>query len=287
VCPTYEHPLFTMADSSFDDARIAIIGAPYDGTASFLPGARLGPQAIRAASEAVETYSPYLDLDLEDVPFCDRGNLIFEQMTPEGVHQTVRTAVSECLTAGKRTIVLGGEHTVTLGAVEATDKVHTDLVVLQLDAHLDLRDAYLGERLSHATVMRRVREVVGAERLIHLGVRSGERDEFAEAKHVFRYTLGNHLAAMTSIVGGRPVYLTLDIDLLDPGAMPATGTPEPGGPGYRELIECVHHLGTSLQVVGSDLVELNPLAAPARWPSVMAAALVREMILILWLSLKH
>lgn len=285
MCPTYQRPLFTMAESPFDESLIVILGAPYDGTVSYLPGARFGPEAIRAASEAVETYSPYLDCDLEDVPVCDRGDLVFDQVTPDDVHRAVREASAECHRAGKRTILLGGEHTVTLGAVEAAHEAHEGLAVVQLDAHLDLRDAYLGDRLCHATVMRRVRDLVGADRLIHLGIRSGERTEFAEGGHVFRYSVENHLESVIELVGNRPAYITLDIDLLDPGAMPAVGTPEPGGIGAAELIRSLHRLGTSLRVVGFDLVELNPLATPARWPAVTAAMLVREMILLLSMGL--
>ncbi|HEY6101864.1 MAG TPA: agmatinase, partial [bacterium] len=249
--------------SSSPPAPAAIItGVPYDATSTFRSGSALGPQAIRWASQSIETYSPILRRDLETVPFVDRGDLEVGTLGPEMLVDAVRRAVA----AGDRaalTVLLGGEHTVSLGAVQALSERYPDLAVVQLDAHTDLRDVYEGRRVSHATVMRRIVEHVAPERIVALGIRAGTREEFVLAE---RYRTHSPLLSVTSTVWtwlqAHPVYVSLDIDVVDPSDAPGTGNPEPEGIAARDLLTFVRRLG-DLHVVGFDLVEVAPPHDPS------------------------
>ena len=257
-----------------------IFGVPYDATSTFRRGSALGPQAIRWASQSIETYSPILRRDLEALPYVDRGDLEISGLSPEAMAEAVRTSVAA---VGREIlpVLIGGEHTLTLGAVQALAGYHPDLCVLQLDAHIDLRDEYDGRPVSHATVMRRVAEVVPPERIIALGIRAGTREEFALAE---RYRVGSSRLALTSEVWtwlqDRPVYVTVDIDVVDPSDAPGTGNPEPEGIGAGELLRFVRRLA-DLRVVGLDLVEVSPPYDPSGRTAVLAATIIREALLAL------
>jgi len=257
-----------------------ITGVPYDSTSTFRAGSARAPQAIRWASQSIETYSPILRRDLESVPFADHGDLEVGTLGPEMMVDAVRRAVT-AIDRDVLPVLLGGEHTVTLGAVQALSDRYPDLAVVQLDAHTDLRDVYDGRRVSHATVMRRLIENVAPDRIVALGVRAGTREEFILAE---RYRARAPLLSVTSKVWtwlqARPVYVTLDIDVVDPSDAPGTGNPEPEGIAAGDLLSFVRLLG-DLRVVGLDLVEVAPPYDPSARTAVLAATVIRESLLAL------
>ena len=254
-----------------------LLGAPFDGTACFRPGARFGPQAIRFWSDVLDTYSRPFDADLEDVKLADGGDLGIHSADWEGASGRIYQEVDEIVGGGAAPIILGGEHLVTLPAVQACVSHFPDLVVLQMDAHMDLRDQYEGLKLSHATVMKRVMETVGPDSLLQYGVRSGTRDEWALSDE--KGTLVDEIGRVEEIVGGRPVYLSVDLDVLDPSVMPETGAPEPGGMTYRELHEALITL-RGINIVGGDVVESCPMPGWGGPSGAVAAKVVRELIFL-------
>lgn len=277
-------PRYLCAGSSFESARVVLLGCPFDGTASFRRGARLGPDAIREASDCLETYSPGLDKDLSDAALCDLGDVDFPSGNTEAVLDSIRAEASRIFRAGKRPVFLGGEHLVSLPAVQAAIEHFPGLAVFQWDAHADLRADYLGEKLSHACVMRRILELEGVGPLRQFGVRSGAREEFAwmRAEGTPRPLTPEAVSAALQEAGGRPVYLTIDVDVVNPGEMPGTGCPEPGGPGLDALIECIRVLGASgTRIVGADVVELAPEWDPSGASAIAAAKIVRELALVM------
>ncbi len=264
-----------------ENGEVALVGFPLDATFSYRPGAALGPKAIREASEVLETYSPYLDLGLEELPFEDLGDLAPSGRSFEGYLSQVQEEVKGLMKEGKTLLALGGEHLVTLPLVKAHLGSWPDLVVVHLDAHMDLRDKYWGRSLSHATVMRRVWEEVEG-RVYQLGVRSGTREEWRFSRQhcwLCPYTLSRMRECMEEI-GNAPIYLTIDLDVVDPGYLPGTGTPEGGGITPQELFSTLPlFLGKNL--VGADVVELSPAYDPTEASSILAAKVVREMVLLL------
>jgi len=269
-------------DSSYDDADIVVFGAPFDGTVSYRPGSRFGPSAIRNESYGIETYSPYQDKDMTDIKAHDLGDLDL----PFGDTLQALRDIGDCarriIRDRKKFIMLGGEHLVTLPAVEAVLEAFPDLCIIHLDAHTDLRDDYLGVELSHATVMRRVWEKVGDNRIWQYGIRSGEREEFLWARqHTFltSFVLDGIEKAIREI-GHRPVYLTIDLDVLDPSAFPGTGTPEHGGVTFRELMAFLMKLAP-LDIRAADLVELAPHYDHSGISIAAACKLLRELAFIL------
>lgn len=280
-----EAPLrFLRADAPFEAARVVLLGCPFDATASFRKGARLGPDAIRRASDVLEAYSPRLNRDLADAALRDMGDADCSSGDVEAVLAAIQAKASGMFRSGKRPIFLGGEHLVSLPLVRAALEFFPGLAVLQWDAHADLREAYLGERLSHACVMRRILELEGVGPLRQFGVRSGTRAEFEwmRANETARPLAPRSLEAALAEIGGRPAYLTIDVDVLDPGEMPGTGTPEPGGLRFGELEACLSVLNESgARVVGADLVELAPEWDASGASAVAAAKIARELALIL------
>ena len=277
-------PRFLCAESGFDSARVVLLGCPFDETASFRRGARLGPQAIREASDCLETYSPHMDKDLSEAALCDLGDVDFASDDTEAVLASIQAEAAKIFRAGKRPVFLGGEHLVSLPAVEAALELFPGLAVFQWDAHADLRDDYLGERLSHACVMRRVLELEGVGPIHQFGVRSGTREEFEwmRANDTMRPLSPEAVAAALKEAGDSAIYLTLDVDVINPGEMPGTGSPEPGGPGLDVLIECIRVLDASgANIVGADVVELAPEWDPSGASAIAAAKLVRELVLVL------
>lgn len=203
---------FIACDADFEPADAVIFGAPFDGTTTFRPGARFGPSAIRGDSFGIETYSPYLDRDLTELSVCDDGDLELPFGNTQRIIDMIEEKETEILSAGKLPVMLGGEHLVTLGALRAAVKKYPDLCVLHLDAHADLREDYLGERLSHSTVMRRAWELVGDRRICQFGIRSGERSEFEFARahtEMHKFDLAGFAETVASLCG-KPIYFTLD-----------------------------------------------------------------------------
>jgi agmatinase len=272
-------PLFLSARAGREGAEIVLLGVPFDGTSSFRPGSRFGPSAIRAWSPLLETWSPLFGRDLAEVALADLGDLDLPVAGWERVEPVVRAATGEILAAGQVPVLLGGEHLVTLAAVAAAQERHPDLCVLQFDAHLDLRAEYLGDPFSHATVMRRIVELAGPERVMQWGARSGERGEWDWARR--NRTLVADMAEVRERASGRPIYLTIDLDVLDPSVFPATGAPDPGGATFRELEAALLALRGE-RIVAADLVEFSPAAGPGAGDASGAAAAkaVRETILL-------
>lgn len=261
---------------------VALLGVCYDGTTSFRAGTRGGPDGLRAVSEnGIETYSPRLDRDLEEVNFSDLGNLEIPHGAPEPVVEAAYQAVRELLSAGTIPVILGGEHSISPGPIKAAFEHHPDLVVVQFDAHADLRDEWNGSRHSHACAMRRVLDFLPADRLLQVGIRSGTRDEFAEMRRANRLVrpAAGELREALARFGQAPLYLTFDLDFFDPSLVPGTGTPEAGGIDWATCEDLIEVL-CEQRIVAFDLVELAPTLDPAGVSACVAAKLLRELILI-------
>ena len=262
----------------FEDAEICILGVPFDATETYRRGARFGPESIRGSSLSVEEYSPELDLDLGDLMIADLGDI--EAGDVKETLGRIEDKVYGIVGRNKLPVVLGGEHLISLGAVRALKEKYKDLRVIQFDAHLDLRDEYEGERLSHSTVMRRIYDICND--LYQIGIRSGSREEFDFAKENTRIYGADDISASISDViekiGDKPVYVSIDIDVLDPAYAPGTSNPEPCGISTRELMDAVHKIG-KLGVVGFDVVEVCPGYDKSEVTPITAAKIVREGIL--------
>lgn len=271
---------FIGCDCDYEDSKIVIFGAPYDSTTSYRPGTRFGPSAMRNESFGIETYSPYQDKDLLDVNVFDSGDLELIFGTPEKALNDIEAAAAEILNDGKVPCMIGGEHLVTLGAVRAAAKKYNNLYIVHFDAHADLREDYLGERFSHACVMHRCHDIVGDGRIYQFGIRSGERDEFRFAQeHTFlnKFNL-NGLKEAVAAIGEKPVYFTLDLDVLDPSQFPGTGTPEAGGVTFTELMEALKEV-SKLNIVAFDVNELCPVYDQSGASTALACKLLREILL--------
>ena len=273
---------FLACDRTFEDAKIVLFGAPFDSTTSFRPGTRFASRAIRGDSFGLETYSPYQDKDLTDTAAFDGGDLELPFGNPVPVLEKIEQYTERILRAGKLPCMVGGEHLVTLGAARAVIRHFPDLHVLHFDAHADLRDEYLGEALSHASVMRRVWELVGDGRIFQFGIRSGDRSEFLWAKeHVFTNRFNfNGLEETVRKLSGKPVYLSIDLDVLDPSVFPGTGTPEAGGVSFLELLRAVLTV-SNLNIVACDVNELCPVYDQSGVSTAVACKLLRELLIAL------
>ena len=259
------------------EGGVCLFGAPFYSTTSFRPGARFGPKALRDASHGLETFSPLQEADLEDIAFMDKGDLELPFGDPKPALGMIEAAAGRILESGRTPFLLGGEHLVTLGALRAAYRLHRDLRVIHLDAHADLREAYLGQSLSHATVMRRALDIVGEEGLRQVGVRSCAREEYALACRL-RVSDPQEIVAWA---GESPCYLSCDLDILDPSVLTGTGTPEPGGLTFPELTGLLVPLLHALRIVALDVVELAPQLDPSGTSAVVAAKIVRESLLAL------
>jgi agmatinase len=271
---------FISANTPFATSTAVILGCPFDGTASFRPGARFGPSAIRRASWGIETYSPYLKRDLSQLRLHDMGDLELPLGEKDASLSMIREAVRRIVSAKKFPILLGGDHLISLPAVEEVLQAYPHLHIVHIDAHTDLRENYLGEALSHSTVMRKVVDRLEKGRLFQIGIRSGAKEEFDFAKKMKSIvpTHPNSLRALVKRIGKQPVYVTFDVDAMDPSLVPGVGTPEPGGFTFEGILFILKEL-RPLRVVGFDLVELTPDYDPTQVSSVTASVILREMIL--------
>lgn len=273
---------FIGCDSTYEESKIVLFGAPFDSTTSYRPGARFASAAIRNESYSIETYSPYLDRDLTDLMIYDGGDLELAFGNPEKALTVIENYTAQVLHDNKLPLMIGGEHLVTLGGVRAVLQKYPQLHIFHFDAHTDLRSNYLGEKLSHATVMRRCWDLVGDGRIFQFGIRSGDREEFSWAQdHVFmeKFTL-NQVDQVVEKVKDQPVYLTLDLDVLDPAVFPGTGTPEAGGVGFLDLLKVFTQV-KGLNLVGVDMNELCPVYDPSGASTLLACKLLRELLLTL------
>ena len=275
---------FIGADKAWDDADVVLFGAPFDSTTSFRPGTRFGPSAIRTESFGIETYSPWQDADLDgDAAVHDAGDLELPFGAPERALAAIEERAAAVLDAGKIPFLLGGEHLVTLGSVRAAARRHPDLRIIHFDAHADLRDDYLGVGLSHACVLRRCHDLLGDGRIWQFGIRSGTRDEFAfmRAGHVTTEPFSAKTLPNVVFPADAPVYLTVDLDVLDPAEFPGTGTPEAGGLRYTELLAALRDVFARFRIVALDNVELSPPLDPTGRSTALACKLLREELLAL------
>ncbi len=271
---------FIACDHDYEDSDIVLFGAPFDGTTSYRPGTRFACSAIRNESYGIETYSPYLDKDLMDIRVFDAGDLEFGFGNTQRVMDTIEEMTEHLLNDHKKPLMIGGEHLVTLGSVKAVAKRYPNLHIVHFDAHADLRDDYLGEKLSHASVMRRCHEIVGDDRIYQFGIRSGDREEFQWAKdHVFTQKFNlDRLDSVIEVLKGKPVYLTIDLDVLDPSVFPGTGTPEAGGVTFTELNNALNKV-FKLNIVALDMNELSPIYDQSGASTALACKLLRELLL--------
>ena len=274
---------FIGADSGYADADVVLFGAPYDSTTSFRPGTRFGPAAMRSESFGIETYSPYQDRDLEEIRVHDAGDLELPFGAPNRALDMIEEKAAAIFDDGKVPFLLGGEHLVTLGSVRAAAKRFPDLRIIHFDAHADLREDYLGVALSHACVIRRCHDILGDGRIWQFGIRSGTREEFAfrKAGHVVTEPFALKTLPKVSFPEGTPVYLTVDMDVLDPSEFPGTGTQEAGGLSYTRLVEDMRPVCSRLNVVAADNVELNPMLDQSGRSTALACKFLREELLAL------
>ena len=275
---------FIGCDSAYASARIVLYGAPFDSTTSFRPGARFGPAAMRHESFGLETYSPYQDADLTDCAVFDSGDMELCFGSSEAALADIEARAAEILADGKLPLLLGGEHLVTLGAVRAAVKKYPNLHIIHFDAHADLRDDYLGAKLSHACVIRRCHELVGDGRIHQFCIRSGEREEFAFAKEhtqMQKFTFDGLEETVAQLkADGTPVYFTIDLDCLDPAVFAGTGTPEAGGVNFVQLLAALRCVCTA-NVIGADVNELAPMLDASGVSTAAACKVLRELLLAL------
>lgn len=271
---------FLGCDNGYSESQVVVFGAPFDSTTSFRPGTRFASRTMRGESYGLETYSPYQDQDLEDFAIFDGGDLELCFGDTQKALAAIETYTTRILSDDKLPVMIGGEHLVTLGAVRAVARKYPDLQVVHFDAHADLRDDYLGATLSHATVLHRVWDIIGDNRIYQFGIRSGERSEFAWGKdHVITQKFNfDGLAAVVDKLQGMPVYFTLDLDVLDPSVFPGTGTPEPGGVNFIELLEAIQKV-CKLTIVGCDINELSPVYDQSGASTAVACKVLRELLL--------
>ena len=273
---------FIGCESSFEEASIVLYGAPFDSTTSFRPGARFGPSAMRHESFGLETYSPYQDKDLMDISVFDSGDLELCFGSSEMALSDIEKRAEEILSAGKFPLLLGGEHLVTLAAVRTVAAKYPDLHIIHFDAHADLRDDYLGAKLSHACVLRRCHEIVGDGHIHQFCIRSEEREEFQFASrhtdfHPFTFE-GLEETVQELKEKQVPVYFTIDLDCLDPSVFPGTGTPEAGGVSFMELLKAIR-IVSQANVVGADVNELAPMLDASGVSTATACKVLRELLL--------
>lgn len=270
--------------AEFSEARIVVVGAGYDGTSSYRPGSRFAPTALRSETVlAQENYSPYFERDLTEIPVHDLGDVDIPFGEKEAALQRIEGVSRFIVAEGKVPFFIGGEHLITLAAIKPLLKKYENLQVVQLDAHLDLMDELFGERLSHGTVMRRVYDLLPPEgRIFQVGVRSGSREEYRFARsrtRLFPFRISEFLEQISQL-DGKPVYLTVDLDVFDPSLIPGTGTPEAGGIFFPEFIEFLRAM-QGMNIVGADMVELAPHIDPTHVSTITASKVLREMLIVI------
>ncbi|QHZ53802.1 agmatinase [Paenibacillus larvae] len=279
----YSGNVFIASSENYEESKAVIYGMPMDYTVSFRPGSRFGPARIREVSIGLEEYSPYLDKSLEDITYFDAGDLLLPFGNAARSLDLIGDYVRGLLADGKVPIGLGGEHLVSWPVIREVYKQYPDLALIHIDAHADLREQYEGEPLSHSTPIRKAAELIGGKNVYQFGIRSGTREEFAYARenlNFYPFEVLEPLKQVLPELEGRPVYVTIDIDVLDPSAAPGTGTAEAGGITSKELLGAIHAIAASeLNVVGADVVEVAPIYDPTEQTQIAAAKLIREILL--------
>lgn len=275
----------TQSENGFFSNATHIIGFCFDGTASFRAGSRFGPDATRDASIGLEDYSSYLDKDLSDYKIIDLGNMPFYPSRGDILRNKFEDYTADLnLEEDKvKILTLGGEHSISFSPIKLYLKNYSDLVILHLDAHTDLRDGYLDEKYSHASVIRRVwDEMNEGHELIQYGIRSGLKEEFQfmKEKNTLASNLDELCQRLEALPDNRPIYMTLDLDFFDPAYLPGTGTPEAGGEDFHSFIKILKILNNK-NFVGADIVELAPQIDPTGNSACFASKVTRETLLAL------
>ena len=281
-----ENAIFMGAKRNPDDCSIGIFGVNYDGTCSFQPGARFGPESIRQVSSCLETYCPKLNKDLQDVMYVDFGSIQIDQNASKFVVESVKSATNYLISKDLSPIMIGGEHSITSGAIEALVKKYPDLILVQLDAHADLRESYMGNKHSHACAMKRCLDVLPEKKIFQVGIRSGTKEEFQfmhKKNQLVNFLPGGNAEELKKALlpySQSPIYLTIDLDWFDPSLLAGTGTPEPGGFFWNDFEEILQTL-KDFRIVASDIVELSPEIDKSGVSSIVAAKVLRCLILTL------
>lgn len=274
---------FMASCDDYESSSVVLVGAPMDSTCSFRPGTRFGPQKIRAVSIGIEEYSVYMDKSLDDSAFYDCGDLDLPFGNPELALELLSEAAGEIYKDGKFPVFIGGEHLISVPVIRrAYEKYGDKLAVIQFDAHADLREGYLGCPNSHASAMRRLTDFMPSKNIYQFGIRSGTKDEFEFARlntNMHKFEVYEPLSRVLDELKDRPVYFTLDIDVADPAYANGTGTPEPGGISSVELFKAVH-LFNNINLVGFDVVEVSPPYDPSDRTALLAAKIIRDIILM-------
>jgi len=280
----YSGNVFIKSHPSYEESKVVIYGMPMDWTVSYRPGSRFGPARIREVSIGIEEYSPYLDKDLNDLKYFDAGDIPLPFGNAQKSLDLIEEYLDGLLADDKFPLGMGGEHLVTWPVIKAMYKKYPDLAIIHMDAHTDLRENYEGEPLSHSTPIRKAADLIGPQNIYSFGIRSGMKEEFEWAKevgmHLFKFDVHKPLQEILPTLAGRPVYVTIDIDVLDPAHAPGTGTVDAGGITSRELIASIHEIAHSdVRVVGADLVEVAPIYDHSEQTVNTASKLLREMLL--------
>lgn len=280
----YAGNVFIKSHQNFEESEAVLYGMPMDWTVSFRPGSRFGPTRIREVSVGLEEYSAYLDRELEEVKYYDAGDIPLPFGNAQRSLDMIEDFVDQVLAADKFPLGIGGEHLVTWPVIRAMYKKYPDLAIIHMDAHTDLREDYEGEPLSHSTPIRKAAGLIGPQNVFSFGIRSGMKEEFQWAKevgmYIAKFEVLEPLKEILPKLAGRPVYVTIDIDVLDPAHAPGTGTVDAGGITSRELLASIHEIAKSdIKVVGADLVEVAPIYDPSEQTANTASKLLREMIL--------
>ena len=264
-------------NEDYDSSDIVMLGMPFDGTVSYRSGSRFAPEQIRLASWGLEEYSPRFDKHLEDVNFHDAGDLEFPLGNTYKSLDLIEENVEQIYKDGKRVFGIGGEHLVTLPEIKAVAKFHKDLAIVHFDPHTDLREEYLGEEMSHSAVIRHASKIVGPENLKQIGIRSGMKEEWEFMKK--HNTLIHEYSGLDELKG-KKIFVTVDLDCLDPSVMPGTGTPESGGMQFNELMGWFEYL-KNFDIVGADVVELAPDYDASGVSTAVATKVIRELLMVM------
>ncbi|CCV63725.1 Putative agmatinase [Alteracholeplasma palmae J233] len=274
---------FQSCVSNYEEADVVIYSVPMDATTSFRPGTRFAGNAIRVDSFGVEWYSPYRDRDLKNYKTVDTGDLDLPIGAVEDALNIVYDATKTILEDNKVPMMIGGEHLVTYPVLKAVKEKYDNLHVIHLDAHTDLREEFFGRELSHATFMRQAHKFLGDHKIFQFGIRSGDKHEFEWAKkHIHQQKFDfTGLDKVVEQLKDVPVYITIDLDVLDPAVFPGTGTPEAGGMQYKELLWAIDQFEKLNHIVGADIVELAPMLDPSGASTAVACKTLREMVLLL------
>ena len=281
-----EGPVFMGANKNLSDCSIGLFGVNYDGTTSFKPGARFGPNAIRNVSESLETYCPFVNKDLNLINYFDAGSLKLDLSDTRSIIKTVKSGTNFLLNNNLKPLILGGEHSISIGVIEALVEKYPTLIMIQLDAHADLRNSYQNNKYSHACTIRRCLEILPSKKVFQIGIRSGTKEEFTIMNNnhqLIKFRTGDSIIEIQKTLEPfkkHPIYLTIDLDWFDPSLLSGTGTPEPGGFFWHDFEKIIELLNI-FEIIGCDIVELSPDLDNSGISSIVAAKTTRSLIMTL------